>query len=80
MPKTESKTEVTKTMLSYGDLQREFPDFRGRPMTRAVLDRILRDNARELPEPQRVGGQRLWRIEDLEEFKRVIRRDRERTR
>ncbi|MBI4565184.1 MAG: hypothetical protein HY716_10875 [Planctomycetes bacterium] len=49
-------------------------------MTRAVLDRLLRDYARELPEPEIVGGARLWKTEDLGAFREVDRRDRERLR
>ncbi|MBI4563845.1 MAG: hypothetical protein HY716_04025 [Planctomycetes bacterium] len=68
---------TTKTRFSYGDIQRALADARGRPMTRSVLDRILRDYARELPEPETVGGARLWKVEDLEAFREVVRRDQE---
>lgn len=65
---------MTKTRLTTGDLQREFG------ISRSQLDRILRDWARELPEPEIVGGSRLWKSEDLEAFRSVISRDRERIR
>jgi len=76
----DAETKQTRTHLSYGDLQRAFPDARRRPMTRAVLDRILRDFARELPEPELVGGARIWPLETLEAFRIVLARDRERRR
>ena len=69
-----------RTRLSYGDLQRGLAGRSGRPMTRAVLDRLLREFARELPVPEVVGGARLWKLEDLEMFREVLRRDRERVR
>ena len=67
--------ETTRTRVSFGDIQRAFPDRKGRPMTRAVLDRLLRDYPRELPEPELVGGSRIWPAEALEAFRLVIERD-----
>ena len=72
-----TESQGARTRLSYGDLQRELADSQGRLVTRAVLDRILRDYARELPEPEIVGGQRLWKSEDLKTFRSVMARDRE---
>jgi len=74
----EAAANQARTHLSYGDLQRAFPDARGRPMTRAVLDRVLRDYARELPQPEVVGGARIWPADSIEVFRIVLARDRER--
>ena len=69
--------EAARSRISFGDLQRDLGDSRGRPMSRAVLERLLRDYGRELPTPEIVGGARLWRIEDLDAFREVWRRDQE---
>jgi hypothetical protein len=58
-----------KSRLSTGDLQRELG------LSRAQLERVLRDWARELPAPEVIAGSRLWDIEALETFKSVVRRD-----
>jgi len=71
---------TTKTRLSFGDIQRAFPDGQGRPMSRAVLDRILRDYSREIPEPELVGGSRIWPVETIDALRVVIQRDQERRR
>ena len=71
---------AVKTRLSYGDLQRELGrefELGGRPMTRGILDRILRDWARELPEPEILMGCRTWKVEDLDAFRSAVQRDRE---
>ena len=60
---------TTKTRLSTGDLQRLLG------ISRAVLERLLRDWARELPEPEIVAGSRLWPIEALGVFQEVLTRD-----
>jgi hypothetical protein len=63
-----------KSRLSTGDLQRELG------LSRARLERVLRDWARELPAPEVVAGSRLWSVEALETFRSVVRRDQEATR
>ena len=55
--------------LSTGDLQRELG------LSRSVLERILRDYAREIPEPDVVAGCRTWAIEALGEFRSIIEHD-----
>ena len=65
---------TTKTRLSTGDLQRELR------VSRSVLDRLLRDWPRELPQPEGIGGSRTWPVDSLPDFREVIRRDQERPR
>jgi len=61
---------TTKTKLTTGDLQRELN------VTRSVLERLLRDYARELPEPEILMGCRVWSVDDLAAFRAVAERDR----
>ncbi len=68
--------ETTKP-LSFGDIARAFPDGRGRPLTRARLDRLLRDHARELPEPLIVGGMRLWPAGVVDALRIAMQREQE---
>lgn len=71
---------ATKTRLSFGDLQKllgeEFHAQR-RPLSRSILDRLLRDWAREIPEPEMIAGCRTWALDDLDMFRSIVRRDRE---
>jgi hypothetical protein len=66
-----------RTRLSYGDIQRALSVATGRRMTRAVLDRLIRDYARQLPEPEVVGGARIWPAESIAAFRAVVERDQE---
>jgi hypothetical protein len=66
-----SEMMPTKTRLSTGDLQRELG------LSRAQLDRIIRDWGRVLPAPEIVAGSRLWPIEALADFQSAVQRDRE---
>ncbi len=67
----------TTRLLSYGDLARAFADANGRPNTRAILDRYLRDYARQLPDPVIIAGRRLWPPEMIDALRAVIERDQE---
>lgn len=62
---------MLKTRLSTGDLQRELR------LTRAKFERILRDYARELPEPEILMGCRVWEADALGAFRAALRRDAE---
>lgn len=60
---------MLKTKLSSGDLQRELG------ISRAVFERLLRDYARELPDPELLMGCRVWNTGDLGRFQDVLARD-----
>ena len=68
---------TASTRKTLPDICRVIPDHRGRPLGRAVAERLLRDYARELPEPEVIGGTRTWPAEAVETFREVLRRDRE---
>lgn len=70
---------ATRTRLTFGDLQRELGTG-GKALGRAILERVLRDWARELPPPEIIGGSRTWPLEALESFRSVLQRDQERSR
>lgn len=60
--------QAARTRVSAGDVQRELG------ISRAVLDRLLRDYA--LPVPETVAGARTWPAEAMDEFRRALARDR----
>jgi hypothetical protein len=60
--------QETRTRISAGDVQRELR------ISRAILDRLLRDYA--LPAPETVAGARTWPAESMDEFRRALARDR----
>lgn len=62
---------TTRTRITAGDIRRELQ------IGRAVLERLLRDYGHEFPPPEVVGGSRVWPVEVIEDFKRVLARDRE---
>ena len=68
---------TASTRMTLPDICRALADHRGRPLGRAVAERLLRDYARELPEPELVGGTRTWLVEAVEVFRVVLARDRE---
>ena len=68
---------TTTAGVAYGDLARAFPDGRGRPMSRGKLDRVLRDYARELPEPSVVGGMRIWPPDVIDALRVALAREAE---
>jgi hypothetical protein len=68
-----------KSRVSFGDLQREL-GASGKALGRAVLERLLRDWARELPETEIIGGSRTWPVEAVAAFRSVLQRDQERVR
>lgn len=61
--------DATRTRVSAGDIGRELR------ISRAVLDRLMRDY--QLPDPETVAGARTWPAEAIEDFRRVLARDRE---
>ena len=62
--------KTAATRLSSGDIQREMG------ISRAVLDRLIRDNPQLAP-LETVGGSRLWPAEAIDLFRAAIQRDRE---
>jgi hypothetical protein len=62
---------VMKTRVSSGDLMRELG------VSRAVLDRLIRDWGRELPAAEIVAGSRLWPTSAVDEFRAILKRDQE---
>jgi len=60
--------KTAATRLSSGDIQR------GMSISRAVLDRLIRDNPQLAP-LETVGGSRLWPTEALDLFREAIKQD-----
>lgn len=67
----EAEMTASRTRISTGELQRVLG------LTRGRLERILRDWARELPEPEIIAGSRTWAVDSVQTFQSVLARDKE---